>query len=38
MSNGKAKGSSWERDVCKFLSVWLTGQEKIIYIFDKKYK
>jgi hypothetical protein len=28
MSNGKAKGSNWERDVCKFLSVWLTGQEK----------
>lgn len=22
------KGSTWERDVCKFLSVWLTGKEK----------
>ena len=24
MINGKAKGSAWERDVCKALSLWLT--------------
>lgn len=28
MTNGKRKGSSWERDVCKRLSIWLTGKEK----------
>ncbi len=28
MSNSKAKGSSEERDVCKYLSKWLTGREK----------
>jgi hypothetical protein len=32
MANGKAKGSSWERDVCKFLTKWLTGTEKP-YVF-----
>ena len=26
--SSKSKGSAWERDVCKFLSVWLTGKEK----------
>lgn len=28
MANGKAKGSGFERDICKFLTKWLTGEEK----------
>ena len=29
---GKAKGSAFEREVCKMLNVWLTGKEKP-YVF-----
>lgn len=29
---GKAKGSGWERDICRFLTKWVSGQEKP-YIF-----
>lgn len=32
MSKGKGKGSTWERDVAKKLTKWLTGQEKP-YVF-----
>ena len=32
MANGKAKGSSWEREVAKFLTKWVTGKEKP-YVF-----
>ena len=28
MANGKAKGSGYERTICKFLSKWLNGKEK----------
>jgi len=28
MSNGKAKGSGYERDICKMLTMWLTGKDK----------
>lgn len=28
MANGKAKGSEFERSICKRLSLWLTGKEK----------
>jgi len=28
MSNGKAKGSGYERDICKMLTTWLTGKDK----------
>lgn len=28
MANGKAKGSGYERDICKMLTVWLTGKDK----------
>ena len=28
MSNGKAKGSGFERDVCRILTKWITGVEK----------
>ncbi len=28
MANGKAKGSGYERTICKFLTKWLTGKEK----------
>ncbi len=28
MSNGKAKGSGYERDICKLLTEWLTGKSK----------
>lgn len=27
-NNSKSKGSSWERDISKFLTFWLTGQNK----------
>lgn len=30
--NGKSKGSSWEREICKFLTKWVSGTEKP-YIF-----
>lgn len=30
--NGKKSGSEWERKICKFLTVWATGQEKP-YVF-----
>ncbi len=32
MANGKAKGSEFEREICKYLSVWINGIEKP-YIF-----
>lgn len=32
MSNSKAKGSGWERDIAKLLTKWITGSEKP-YIF-----
>jgi hypothetical protein len=32
MANNKAKGSEWERKLCKFLTVWATGNEKP-YVF-----
>jgi len=28
MANGKAKGSGYERDICKMLTEWLTGKSK----------
>lgn len=30
--NGKKLGSEWERKICKFLTMWVTGQEKP-YVF-----
>jgi hypothetical protein len=31
MSNGKAKGSSFEREVAKLLTLWVSGQSKELY-------
>jgi hypothetical protein len=28
MANGKAKGSGWEREIAKFFTIWVTGNEK----------
>jgi len=33
MANGKSKGSQWERDVAKYLTQWLTGQQKEYYFW-----
>lgn len=33
MSNGKRKGSQWERDVSKYLTEWLTNQKKEYYFW-----
>lgn len=33
MSNGKSKGSAWERDVSKYLTFWLTGQSEEYYFW-----
>lgn len=32
MANGKAKGSAWEREIAKALTMWVTGKEKP-YVF-----
>ena len=29
--NGKGKGSSWERDIARFLTKWMSGQDKELY-------
>lgn len=31
MANGKGKGSSWERDIARFLTKWMSGQDKELY-------
>ena len=33
MANGKGKGSSWERDIARFLSKWMSGQDKELYFW-----
>ena len=32
MAKGNAKGSAWERDLCKIFSKWINGTEKP-YVF-----
>ncbi len=33
MAKGKGKGSQWERDIAKYLTKWLTGQDKEYYFW-----
>ncbi len=33
MANGKLKGSSWEREIAKYFTLWLTGQSKEYYFW-----